>query len=193
MVQSSQLYVVRNRATSRQRELLGRRYNYGEKASLWNWLCDPGVTRDHTRGEESFAPHALWEEKKVGSEFDRNWQWICFHIYVVFWTLTLIWLKLQNLMKQLQFSSFLEAKISLSGPVVVGSALSEETKKEGRKGRRKEEGKRRGTGAKESKPRWSLNSSTRSGKGKRITDPMCNGAWLIVPEVVPHQPLNHSE
>ena len=48
--------------------------------------------------------------------------------------------------------------------------------KEGRKEGRKEEGKRRGTGAKESKPRWSLNSSTRSGKGKRITDPMCNGA-----------------
>ena len=55
----------------------------------------------------------------------------------------------------------------MPGPVVVGSALSEETKKE----RRKEEGKRRrGTGAKESKPRWSLNSSTRSGTGKGIID-----------------------
>ena len=37
----------------------------------------------------------------------------------------------------------MEGIISLSGPVVVGSALSEETKKEGRKEGRKE-GKKRG-------------------------------------------------
>ena len=34
MAQNSQLHVLRNWATSSQRELLGRRYNYGEKASL---------------------------------------------------------------------------------------------------------------------------------------------------------------
>ena len=62
----------------------------------------------------------------------------------------------------------------MPGPVVVGSALSEETKKEGR---RKEGKKERGGKTKrnrirrrttESRPRWSSNSSTRSATGKGI-------------------------
>ena len=62
----------------------------------------------------------------------------------------------------------------MPGPVVVGSALSEETKKEGRKEERRKEGKtkrnRIGRETKESRPRWSSNSSTRSGTGKGILD-----------------------
>ena len=61
----------------------------------------------------------------------------------------------------------------MPGPVVVGSALSEETKKEGRKEERRKEGKtkrnRIGRGTKESRPRWSSNSSTRSATGKGIS------------------------